>query len=198
MHLSSRMKDTTKGKMLQEMVRYDRLSVHQPPVSASLLALLRPHSVTCFRLLWSGHRRQVTVDFLIHGHALTVSWISNGHYVCLRPGHDLRSFFPPKMLCRRSDSLLVWVKFIYHAGDTSSCDMVVTVLRDVLSHLFLRLTAAHSSSNLFFSSIVVFFGPLLQESRRFDPCDLCHGNIRALFALSSSEVVSLMNNHSST
>ena len=102
------------------------------------------------------------------------------------------------MLCWRSDSLLDWVKFIYLAGDTSSCDMVVTVLRDVFSHLFLRLTAAHSSSNLFFSSIVVFFDPLLQESRGFDPCDLCHGNIRALFTLSSSEVVSVMHNHSST
>ena len=113
-------------------------------------------------------------------------------------GHDLRSFLIPKMLCRRSDSLLVWVKFIYLAGDTSSCDMVVTVLRDVFSHLFLRLTAAHSSSNLFFSSIVVFFDPLLQESRGFDPCDLCPGNIRALLTLSSSEVVSLMHNHSFT
>ena len=56
MHLSGQMKDITKGKILQEMVRYDRLSVHRSPVSASLLARLRPHSVTCFRLLWSGHR----------------------------------------------------------------------------------------------------------------------------------------------
>ena len=103
-----------------------------------------------------------------------------------------------KLLCRRSDSLLVWVKFICHAGDTSSCDMVVTVLRDVFSHLFLRLTAAHFSSNLFFSSIVVFFDPLPKESRGFDPCDLCPGNIRALLTLSSSEVVSLMHNHSFT
>ena len=34
-------------------VLHDRLSVHQPPVSAWLPAHLRPHSVQRFRLLWT-------------------------------------------------------------------------------------------------------------------------------------------------
>ena len=86
---------------------------------------------------------------------------------------------------------IVWVKFIYYAGDTSSCDMVATVLRDVFSHLFLRLTAAHSFSNLFFSSIVIFFDPLLQESHGFDPCDLVKETSKPCVKC-SSEVLSVI------
>ena len=72
------MKETTKGKILQEMVR----------------------------------------DFhLVHG--------PGRHSLFLRPGHDLRSsLLHPKRQCRRSASLLFWVKFIYTPGVSSSCDMV--------------------------------------------------------------------------
>ena len=46
------------------------------------------------------------------------------HSLFLRPGHDFKSSFYRKRLCRRSASMQFWVKFIYTAGISSLCDMV--------------------------------------------------------------------------
>ena len=83
-------------------------------------------------LLLTEKRRQVTVELRHHRYARAVPWMSNGHSMFFRPGHDLRPFFIPETLRRRSASLLFWVKFICPAGVSSSCYMVVIVHRDVL------------------------------------------------------------------
>ena len=59
-----------------------------------------------------------------------------------------------KLLRRRSASLLFWVMFIYHAGDSSSCAMVVMCTG--MSIVFCSSdespqTSIHSSTNTFFN-----------------------------------------------
>ena len=77
-----------------------RLSVHQPPFSAWLLAQWRLHSVKRFRLLWSGHRSASQHYCCLRGEGrlplTSLPLISNGHSVFLRPGHDLKSYLKPE------------------------------------------------------------------------------------------------------
>ena len=78
------------------------------------------------------------------------SYLSQGrHSLFLRPGHDLRSSLYPKGLRRRSASMLSWVKFIFSAGVSSSCDIVV--MRGPSDGLSLMNT--HSSKNAFFQGL---------------------------------------------
>ena len=93
-------------------------------------------------LLLTEKRRQVTVDLRHHRYARAVPWMSNGHSMFFRPGHDLRPFFIPETLRRRTASLLFWVKFICPAGATSSRDMVVMCTGTSCALLFLRFAAA--------------------------------------------------------
>ena len=69
----------------------------------------------------------------------------------LRPGHDLRSSFYPKRQRRGSPSMLFWVKFIYTAGVSLLCVMVVK--RGTSEGLSLIYT--HSSINAFFKASLI-------------------------------------------
>ena len=72
------------------------------------------------------------------------------HSMFLRPGHLRSSLYP-----KRQRRLLYWVKFIYTAGVSLSCDMVVK--RGPSERLSLMFN--HSSINAFFkaSLIGIFF-----------------------------------------